>query len=63
MDVVGKVFSRDELEPIANLALERDLLVLSDEVYETLVYDDSTAGQHIKIGNKYLSCNKSAHAS
>lgn len=35
----GKVFSRDELLVIANLAVKHDLLVISDEVYEHLTYD------------------------
>jgi len=30
--------------------VERDLLVVSDEVYESLVYNDSVAGGHRKIG-------------
>ena len=35
----GKVFNRTELMQIAELALEHDLLVLSDEVYEHLTFD------------------------
>ena len=42
----GKVFTRAELTAIAELAVERDLLVVSDEVYEHLVFD----GEHIPIG-------------
>jgi N-succinyldiaminopimelate aminotransferase len=34
----GKVFSREELELIAELAKKHDALVLTDEVYEHLVY-------------------------
>jgi N-succinyldiaminopimelate aminotransferase len=41
----GSVFTRDELAAIANLATERDLLVVSDEVYEHLVFD----GEHLPI--------------
>ncbi|KAJ3031124.1 Kynurenine--oxoglutarate transaminase 3 [Rhizophlyctis rosea] len=40
---VGKVFRREELEAIAKIAEENDLLVLADEVYETLVYSDSVS--------------------
>ncbi len=36
----GKVFSTEELALIAELAIEFDALVLTDEVYEHLVYDD-----------------------
>ena len=34
----GKVFTRDELQVIANLAEEFDTFVLTDEVYEHIVY-------------------------
>lgn len=35
----GKVFDRGELEVIAQLAIERDLIVVTDEVYEHLLFD------------------------
>ena len=35
----GKVFSRPELEFIANLAIDHDLLVVTDEVYDRIVFD------------------------
>jgi N-succinyldiaminopimelate aminotransferase len=35
----GKVFNKAELETIAQLAIENDLYILSDEVYEFLTYD------------------------
>lgn len=35
----GSVFSREALTQLAKLAIDRDLLVLTDEVYEHLVYD------------------------
>ena len=35
----GKVFSREEWEFIAQLAVERDLFVFSDEIYEYFLYD------------------------
>ena len=47
---IGKVFTREELEPIAELAKEKDLLVLSDEVYETLVFSDSVS-KHFSIAS------------
>jgi len=43
----GKVFSRSELEFIAKVAVEKDLLVVTDEVYEHLVFD----GEHIPIAS------------
>ena len=35
----GKVFTRDELESIARVAIEHDLIVVTDEVYEHLLFD------------------------
>lgn len=35
----GRVFTREEVQAIADLAIEHDLLVLTDEVYEHLVFD------------------------
>jgi len=35
----GKIFTRPELEAIAELAIEHDLFVLTDEIYEYFVYD------------------------
>lgn len=42
----GMVFSADELQMVANIAEEHDLIVVSDEVYEHLVFDSA---QHIPI--------------
>lgn len=39
----GKVFSRAELELIARLCVERDAIVVSDEVYHRLVYKKPSA--------------------
>ena len=41
----GKVFTRDELMAVASVAIEHDLLVVADEVYEHLVFD----GVHVPI--------------
>jgi len=35
----GAVFSHDDLASLAKLAVERDLIVISDEVYERITYD------------------------
>jgi len=35
----GKMFSRAELEQLADVARERDLLVITDEIYEEIRYD------------------------
>ncbi|MGI8695452.1 MAG: pyridoxal phosphate-dependent aminotransferase [Mycobacteriales bacterium] len=42
----GTVFTREELAAIARLAVEHDLIVITDEVYEYLTYDDV---EHIPI--------------
>lgn len=44
----GSVLNREELAGIAELARERDLLVLTDEVYEHLVYDDA---EHVPLAS------------
>jgi N-succinyldiaminopimelate aminotransferase len=41
----GKVFTRAELEQIADLCRRRDLIAISDEVYEHLVYE----GDHVPL--------------
>jgi len=37
----GHVMTRQELEAIAKVAVELDLLVISDEVYNTLIFEDA----------------------
>jgi aspartate aminotransferase len=44
----GAMISGDQLAALAALACERDLLVISDEAYETLTYDGHP---HISIGS------------
>lgn len=47
---LGKVFTRAELEMIAGLAQAHDICVLSDEVYEWMVYPGSPyAADHVRI--------------
>ncbi len=41
----GKVFSREELEFLASICRERDLVCITDEVYEHLVYE----GEHVPM--------------
>src|SRR3954468_8930881 len=41
----GKVFSRPELELIADACVEHDLIAITDEVYEHLVYE----GEHVPL--------------
>lgn len=42
----GKVFDRAELQAIADLAIEFDLVVVTDEVYEHLVFDGA---EHVPL--------------
>jgi aminotransferase len=44
----GAVYPREVLQQIAALAQEKDFLVLSDEVYEKLIYDGA---QHVSIAS------------
>ncbi len=41
----GKVFSRDELALIADLCIEHDVIAVTDEVYEHLVFD----AEHVRL--------------
>ncbi len=44
----GGVFSKETLEKLADIAIRNDLLVLSDEIYEQLVYDGE---KHVSIAS------------
>ena len=46
MNPTGKVFSREELQVIAGVCQEHDLIALTDEVYEHLFFDDA---EHIPL--------------
>ncbi|NOT33701.1 MAG: aminotransferase class I/II-fold pyridoxal phosphate-dependent enzyme [Candidatus Eisenbacteria bacterium] len=44
----GAVMTREQLAAVAEVAIERDLWVVSDEAYEHLLYDDA---QHVSIAS------------
>lgn len=44
----GAVYTREELLAIGEVAVQEDILILSDEIYEHLVYGDAT---HTSIGS------------
>jgi aspartate aminotransferase len=44
----GAVYTREELEAIVEVAAEEDIYILSDEIYEKLVYDDA---KHVSIAS------------
>jgi len=43
----GMVYTKEELSAIADVIVKHDLLVISDEIYEKLIYD----GQHVSIAS------------
>lgn len=43
----GSIYTKEELTEIANWAIENNVFVISDEIYEKLVYD----GEHISIAS------------
>jgi aspartate aminotransferase len=42
----GSVYSKEDLEEIARIAVENDIFVISDEIYEKLIYDGE---KHVSI--------------
>ena len=44
----GRVYTREELEGVAALAQKHDLLVVSDEVYEYIIFDER---EHVSIAS------------
>ncbi|MBV8098852.1 MAG: pyridoxal phosphate-dependent aminotransferase [Verrucomicrobia bacterium] len=44
----GAVYTREEIAGIAEVAAEEEILILSDEIYEKLVYDGH---EHVSIGS------------
>ncbi|CAG9608275.1 Aspartate aminotransferase [Pseudoneobacillus rhizosphaerae] len=42
----GMIYSKEELEAIGNVCLERNILIVSDEIYEKLIYGEN---KHISI--------------
>ena len=46
----GKLYTRSELEQLAKIAIENDFIVLTDEVYEWMVYP---GGEMIRFGLEF----------
>jgi aspartate aminotransferase len=44
----GSVYTRAELEALVEVALTEDIFILSDEIYEKLIYDDAS---HISVAS------------
>jgi aspartate aminotransferase len=57
----GVVLTRQELEPLVELAIERGLWILSDEIYEKLIYDGlehvSLAGLSAQARERVITVN------
>jgi aspartate aminotransferase len=49
----GAVYTKEELQALANVAAEEEILILSDEIYEKLVYDDSKHISIASLGQEY----------
>src|SRR5207247_6109535 len=47
-NATGSVYTREELQAIVEVAAEEDIYILSDEIYEKLVYDDA---QHVSVAS------------
>jgi aspartate aminotransferase len=44
----GSVYTREELQALAEVALEEDILMLSDEIYEKITYDNT---EHVSLAS------------
>ncbi len=44
----GSVYTREEMEAIVEVASEEEILILSDEIYEKLTYDDT---KHVSVAS------------
>lgn len=49
----GSVYSKAELEALAAVAAEEEILILSDEIYEKLVYDGAKHVSIASLGQEY----------
>lgn len=48
---VGSVYSKEELEEIAKLCCDNDIYIISDEIYEKLIYDNLTHTSVASLNN------------
>ena len=55
----GAIMTREDLLPIARFASEKDLLIISDEIYSDLTYQ----GNHTPFANLPLMRNRTIHVS
>ncbi len=50
----GMVYTKEELSAIADFVVEKDILVISDEIYEKLIYDDEVEQMSIASLNEEI---------
>lgn len=48
---MGSILSRRNIEEIAEFAMENNIVVLSDEVYEKFLYEDNAGNEHVSIAS------------
>ncbi len=57
----GMLYSRKELEELAKVIVEKDIYVISDEIYENLIYDNNEAVSIASLGEDIykhtITCN------
>lgn len=62
----GMIYTKEELEALAKVIVEKDIFVISDEIYEELAYDDaeviSIASLNQDIYEHTITCNGLAKA-
>src|SRR3984885_6748481 len=44
----GSLYSRDEIKALGDICVEKGVLIMSDEIYEKLVYDDA---EHVSVAS------------
>jgi aspartate aminotransferase len=49
----GAVYTKEELDALGKVAAEEEILILSDEIYERLVYDDARHFSIAALGQEY----------
>ena len=54
----GSVYSADELKAIMDLVVEKNLLVMSDEIYSYLMYDGCVAASPASVSEEWFGVDK-----
>lgn len=51
---VGRVWTKEEIEKMAQICLNHNVLIISDEIHSDLIYKDSKFTSFLSLDNKYL---------